>query len=110
MEKEIELELPRGEKPKEGKTEMAEKTVELMSGSPLEMKLEEVLGKVTAMESAMTKMTALFEGGAFSGKAGKEYNRTESHASWHDSGSCKGGHDKISGCTATEIRASGKSS
>ena len=64
MEKEIELELPRGEKPKEGKTEMAEKTVEL--------KLEEVLGKVTAMESAMTKMTALFEGGAFSGKAGKE--------------------------------------
>ena len=61
MEKEIELELPRGEKPKEGKT-----------GSPLEMKLEEVLGKVTAMESAMTKMTALFEGGAFSGKAGKE--------------------------------------
>lgn len=61
MEKEIELELPRGEKPKEGKTEMAEKTVELMSGSPLEMKLEEVLGKVTAMESAMTKMTALFE-------------------------------------------------
>ena len=26
---------------------MAEKTVELMSGSPLEMKLEEVLGKVT---------------------------------------------------------------
>ena len=35
MEKEIELELPRGEKPKEGKTEMAEKTVELMSGSPL---------------------------------------------------------------------------
>ena len=57
---------------KEGKTEMAEKTVELMSGSPLEMKLEEVLGKVTAMESAMTKMTALFEGGAFSGKAGKE--------------------------------------
>ena len=55
MEKEIELELPRGEKPKEGKTEMAEKTVELMSGSPLEMKLEEVLGKVTAMESAMTK-------------------------------------------------------
>lgn len=105
MEKEIELELPRGEKPKEGKTEMAEKTVELMSGSPLEMKLEEVLGKVTAMESAMTKMTALFEGGAFSGKAGKE-----SHASWHDSGSCKGGHDKISGCTATEIRTSGKSS
>lgn len=80
MEKEIELELPRGEKSKEGKTEMAEKTVELMSGSPLEMKLEEVfemkleevLGKVTAMESAMTKMTALFEGGAFSGKAGKE--------------------------------------
>ena len=72
VEKEIELELPRGEKPKEGKTEMAEKTVELMSGSPLEMKLEEVLGKVTAMESAMTKMTALFEGGAFSGKAGKE--------------------------------------
>ena len=64
MEKEIELELPRGEKPKEGKTEM--------SGSPLEMKLEEVLGKVTAMESAMTKMTALFEGGAFGGKAGKE--------------------------------------
>ena len=56
MEEEIELELPRGEKPKEGKTEMAEKTVELMSGSPLEMKLEEVLGK----------------GGAFSGKAGKE--------------------------------------
>ena len=49
MEKEIELELPRGEKPKEGKTEIAEKTVELMS-----------------------KMTALFEGGAFSGKAGKE--------------------------------------
>lgn len=48
------------------------KTVDLMSGSPLEMKLEEVLGKVTAMESAMTKMTALFEGGAFSGKAGKE--------------------------------------
>ena len=51
---------------------MAEKTVELMSGSPLEMKLEEVLGKVTTMESAMTKMTALFEEGAFSGKAGKE--------------------------------------
>lgn len=47
---------------------MAEKTVELMSGSPLEMKLEEVLGKVTAMESAMTKMTALFEGGVFNGK------------------------------------------
>ena len=42
------------------------------TSSPLEMKLEEVLGKVTAMESAMTKMTALFEGGAFSGKAGKE--------------------------------------
>ena len=38
----------------------------------MKMKLEEVLGKVTAMESAMTKMTALFEGGAFSGKAGKE--------------------------------------
>ena len=50
---------------------MAEKTVELMSGSPLEMKLEEVLGKVTAMESAMTKMTALFEGGVFNGKTGK---------------------------------------
>lgn len=72
MEEEIKLEFPRGEKPQEGKTETAEKTLELMSGSPLEMKLEEVLGKVTAMESAMTKMTALFEGGAFSGKAGKE--------------------------------------
>ena len=71
MEKEIELELPRGEKQKKKKTEMAEKTVELMSGSPLEMKLEEVLGKVTAMESAMTKMTALFDGGVFNGKTGK---------------------------------------
>ena len=35
MEKEIELELPRGEKPKEGKTEMAEKTVELMSAKSI---------------------------------------------------------------------------
>ena len=51
---------------------MEEKTVDLMSGSPLELKLLEVLVKVTDLESAMTKMTALFEGGAFSGKAGKE--------------------------------------
>ena len=71
MEEEIKLEFPRGEKPQEGKTEMAEETVELMSGSPLEMKLEEILGKVTVMESAMTKMSALFEGGVFNGKTGK---------------------------------------
>lgn len=71
MEEEIKLEFPRGEKTQEGKTEMAEETVELMSGSPLEMKLEEILGKVTVMESAMTKMSALFEGGVFNGKTGK---------------------------------------
>ena len=61
-----------GKSQRKEKQKWQKKTVELMSGSPLEMKLEEVLGKVTAMESAMTKMTALFEGGAFSGKAGKE--------------------------------------
>ena len=72
MEEEIKLEFPRGEKPLEGKTETAEKTLELMSGSPLEMKLEEILGKVTIMESAMTRMSALFEGGVFNGKTGKE--------------------------------------
>ena len=72
MEEEIKLEFPRGEKPQEGKTETAEETMELMSGSPLEMKLEEILGKVTVMESAMTKMSALFEGGVFNGKTGKE--------------------------------------
>lgn len=72
MEEEIKLELPRGEKPQEGKMETAEETMELMSGSPLEMKLEEILGKVTVMESAMTKMSALFEGGVFNGKTGKE--------------------------------------
>ena len=42
-----------------------------MSGSPLETKLEEILGKVTVMESTMTKMSALFEGGVFNGKTGK---------------------------------------
>lgn len=72
MEEEIKLEFPRGEKPQEGKTETAEETMELMSGSPLKMKLEEILGKVTVMESAMTKMSALFEGGVFNGKTGKE--------------------------------------
>ena len=72
MEEEIKLEFPRGEKPQEGKTETAEKTLELMSGSPLEMKLEEILGKGTIMESAMTRMSALFEGGVFNGKTGKE--------------------------------------
>ena len=61
-----------GKSQRKEKQKWQKKTVDLMSGSPLEMKLEEVLGKVTAMESAMTKMTALFEGGAFSGKAGKE--------------------------------------
>jgi len=72
VEEEIKLEFPRGEKPQEGKTETAEKTLELMSGSLLEMKLEEILGKVTIMESAMTRMSALFEGGVFNGKTGKE--------------------------------------
>ena len=68
MEKEMILQISQGEEDDAGQTESAEATADVVSGSPLEEKVEEILTKLTSMETAMTKMTRLF-GGVFNGKS-----------------------------------------
>lgn len=68
MEEELILQISQGEEDDAGQTESAEATTDVVSGSPLEEKVEEILTKLTSMETAMTKMTRLF-GGVFNGKS-----------------------------------------
>ncbi len=68
MEEEIILQISTGDEDGEGKTETAEASADVVSGSPLEEKVEEILTKLTSMETAITKMTGLF-GGVFNGKS-----------------------------------------
>ena len=68
MEKEMILQISQGEEDDAGQTESAEATADIVSGSPLEEKVEEILTKLTSMETAMTRMTGLF-GGVFNGKS-----------------------------------------
>ena len=68
MEEELILQISLGEEDDAGQTESAEATADVVSGSPLEEKVEEILTKLTSMETAMTKMTRLF-GGVFNGKS-----------------------------------------
>lgn len=74
MEEEKNIEVERGEPPKTAECASTEETLNFTTGSPLEMKLNEILTKVSAMENSMTKITGLFEGGVFSGrtKSGEE--------------------------------------
>ena len=68
MEEELILQISTGETDGEGKNETAESSADVVSGSPLEEKVEEILTKLSSMETAITKMTGLF-GGVFSGKS-----------------------------------------
>ena len=70
MEEELILQISTGETDGEGKNETAESSADVVSGSPLEEKVEEILVKLTSMETAITKMTGLF-GGVFNGKSDK---------------------------------------
>ena len=68
MEEEMILQISQGEEDDAGQTESAEATADIVSGSSLEEKVEEILTKLTSMETAMTRMTGLF-GGVFNGKS-----------------------------------------
>ena len=68
MEEELILQISQGEEDDAGQTESAEATADVVSGSPLEEKVEEILTKLTSMETTITKMTGLF-GGVFNGKS-----------------------------------------
>lgn len=68
MEEALILQISQGEEDDAGQTESAEATADVVSGSPLEEKVEEILTKLTSMETAITKMTELF-GGVFNGKS-----------------------------------------
>ncbi len=70
MEEEMILQITQGETDEEGRTETAESSADIIIGSPLEEKVEEILTKLTSMETAMTRMTGLF-GGVFNGKSDK---------------------------------------
>ncbi len=68
MEEELILQISTGDEDGEGKAETAEASADVVSGSPLEEKVEEILTKLTSMETTITKMTGLF-GGVFNGKS-----------------------------------------
>ncbi len=68
MEEEFILQISQGEEDDAGQTETAEASADVVANSPLEEKVEEILTKLTSMETAITKMTGLF-GGVFNGKS-----------------------------------------
>lgn len=74
MEEERIMEIRRGEKPKIAECSSSEENLDLTAGSPLEIKINNILAKVSVMEGSMTKLTGLLEGGVFGGrtKTGKE--------------------------------------
>lgn len=53
--------IEHGERPEAAKSEALESAAELLAGSPLETRLDEILGKVTNLEESFTKITALEE-------------------------------------------------
>lgn len=74
MEEERIMEIKRGEKPKMAECSSSEESLNLTADSPLETKINNILTKVSVMESSMTKLTGLLEGGIFGGrtKTGEE--------------------------------------
>lgn len=74
MDKEKIIKVERGELPKTAECASTEETLNLTESSSLEMKINDILDKVSVMETSMIKLTGLFEGGVFSGrtKTGEE--------------------------------------
>ncbi len=62
------LQISKGEADKDGRTETAESSADIIGGSPMEEKMDKILEKLASMETTMTRMTGLF-GGAFNGKS-----------------------------------------
>lgn len=68
---ELQLEINYGQVPETAQTETSEKSADIMGGTQIESKLDEILTKVSAVESEVAELAGILEG-ELNGKTGNE--------------------------------------
>lgn len=68
---ELQLEINYGQVPETARTETAENSADIMGGTQIESKLDEILTKVSEVESNVAELAGILEG-ELNGKTGNE--------------------------------------